>query len=196
MHTKGKARTPRTVVNAGLGVVAGRAGAARLAVATCLLLAAAVCAAGQDAPSPDARQEITMTDLLKLPGKVIARGGDGAAQGKFRLRSYRVEEVALPRPQELELRGVRVAVTKAFRVTLEGGPFPVRALPPVVWIDDAAVGFGVESEDLDEITAVTFDESVLRDGATIYLSYGDKKNKQDRSALGVKLKLDAGKDRP
>jgi hypothetical protein len=67
----------------------------------------------------------------------------------------------------------------------------VRALPAVIWVDDVAVGFGVEGEDLTEITAVTFDESLLRDGATLYLSYGDKENKEGRTALPEKLKLDA-----
>jgi hypothetical protein len=84
-------------------------------------------------------------------------------------------------------------VSRAFRVTVTGGPFPIRALPAVVWIGDAAVGYGVESEDLDAITAVTFDESLLRDGATVYLSYGDKENKSERSALPEKLDLGAGK---
>jgi hypothetical protein len=66
-------------------------------------------------------------------------------------------------------------------------------MPAVVWIGDAAVGYGVESEDLDAITAVTFDESLLRDGATLYLSYGDKENKEDRTPLPVRLALGADK---
>ena len=69
----------------------------------------------------------------------------------------------------------------------------VRALPAVIWIDDEAVGFGVESEDLDAITAVTFDESLVREGATFYLSYGDKEKKDDRTALPERLKLGVSK---
>ena len=38
-----------------------------------------------------------------------------------------------------------------------------------------------------------YDESLLAEGATIYLSYGDKKNKEDRSALPEKLKLNGAK---
>ena len=41
--------------------------------------------------------------------------------------------------------------------------------------------------------AVTFDASLLRDGATLYVSYGDKEHKADRTALPEKLKLGAGK---
>ena len=153
-----------------------------------LLLCAAAAARAQDAG-----EEPKMSDLLKLPGKVIAESRGGAAAGRFKVRDYRVEELELPRPVEVTLGGRRVEVKSAFRVTLTGGPVPVRALPAVVWIDDAAVGYGVESEDLDEITAVTFDRSLLRDGATLYLSYGDKEEKKDRVALTVKLKLEGEK---
>jgi hypothetical protein len=77
-------------------------------------------------------------------------------------------------------------------LTIFGGPFQVHALPPVVWLDDIALGYGVESEDLDAITAVTFDASLLREGASIYLSYGQKEEKEGRVALPEKLKLKAG----
>jgi hypothetical protein len=165
--------------------------AARLLAAACLLLIGAAAALGQDAAGAGAEQEFTVTDLLKLPGKVVAVGGNAEPRGLLKLRSYRVEEVTLPRITEVELRGRRQSVTKAFRVTVAGGPFAVRALPPVVWIGDEAVGYGVESEDLTEITAVTYDESLLREGATLYLSYGDKENKEGRTALAGPLKLDA-----
>lgn len=134
-----------------------------------------------------------MSDLLKLPGKVVAESDAPAAVGKYKVKNYRVEELTLPAPAQAEVGGKRVEVSRAFRVTLTGGPFPVRALPAVVWIDDVAVGFGVESEDLDAITAVTFDESLVREGATLFLSYGDKENKKDRTALPEKLKLGAKK---
>ena len=168
-----------------------RRGLARVLAAACLLLVGAAAASAQGPPAGDPDQEFTVTDLLKLPGRVVGKGSNSAPRGLLKLRSYRVEEVALPRVTEIELRGQRVSVTKAFRVTVTGGPFAVRALPPVVWIGDTAVGYGVESEDLDEITAVTYDESLLRDGAVVYLSYGDKENKEGRTALPERLRLDA-----
>jgi hypothetical protein len=134
-------------------------------------------------------QELTVTDLLNLPGKVLGEGVNKRAVGKFKVARYRVEEVALPRAQEVEIRGEKLQATKAFRVTLIGGPFPVRAKPPVIWIDDVAVGYGVENEDLTEITVVTYDPALLREAATLYLSYGDKKNKDERVAVPEKLKL-------
>lgn len=138
-------------------------------------------------------QELTVTDLLTLPGTVLGEGVNKRAVGKFKVAGYRVEEVALPRPQEVEIRGEKVQASKAFRVTLIGGPFPVRAKPPVIWIDDVAVGYGVENEDLTEITVVTYDPALLREAATLYLSYGDEKNRAERVAVPEKLTLAGAK---
>lgn len=154
-----------------------------------LVLAGTQQARAQAAPAPDDAREPKMSDLLKMTGKVIAESDAPAAAGRLKVKNYRVEELTLPAPVEVEVGDKRVKVSRAFRVTVTGGPFPVRALPAVVWIDDVAVGYGVESEDLDAITAVTFDASLLREGATLYVSYGDKEKKEDRTALPEKLKL-------
>ena len=154
-----------------------------------LVLTGTLQARAQDAAAPDDAQEPKMSDLLKMPGKVIAESDAPAAAGRLKVRNYRVEELTLPAPVSAEVGGKRVEVSRAFRVTVTGGPFPVRALPAVVWIDDVAVGYGVESEDLDAITAVTFDAALLRDGATLYVSYGDKESKEGRTALPEPLKL-------
>jgi hypothetical protein len=150
-------------------------------------------AQAQTQGAPDAAQEPNMSDLLKMPGRVIAESDATRAAGKFKVKNYRVEELTLPEAVTVEVGGRRAQVSRAFRVTVTGGPFPVRALPAVVWVDDVAVGYGVESEDLDAITAVTFDASLIREGATLYLSYGDKENKKDRTALPEKLTLGANK---
>jgi hypothetical protein len=156
-----------------------------------LVLTGATQARAQDAATPDDTQEPKMSDLLKMKGKVIAESNAAAPAGRLKVRDYLVEELQLPAPARVEVGGKRVEVSRAFRVTVTGGPFPVRALPAVLWIDDVAVGYGVEGEDLDRITAVTFDESLLREGATLYVSYGDKENKEGRTALPEKLKLGA-----
>lgn len=158
-----------------------------------LVLAGASQASAQDAPAADQSKGPEMTELLRMPGKVIAESNATRAAGRLKVRNYRVEELTLPRPVDVEVGGRRVQTSRAFRVTVTGGPFPVRAMPAVVWIDDVAVGYGIESEDLDAITAVTFDESLLREDATLYVSYGDKENKSDRTALPEKLKLGANK---
>jgi len=155
----------------------------------CWLGMGAAFAQAQDGSSPSPSQEISVSELLKLPGKLLAEGNNTKPTGSLKLLSYRVEEVALPHPTEVTIRGGKEQVTRAFRVNITGKSFPVRALPAVVWIDEVAVGYGVESEDLDAVTAVTFDQALFRDGATLYLSYGDKKNKAERTELPEKLKL-------
>jgi hypothetical protein len=170
---------------------------ARVWLATLSLLMLALTgtlqARAQDAGAADNAQEPKLSDLLKMPGKVIAESDAPAPAGKLKVKNYRVEELTLPAAVQVEVGGRRVEVSRAFRVTVTGGPFPVRALPAVVWIDDVAVGYGVESEDLDAITAVTFDASLLREGATLYVSYGNKESKEERTALPERLKLNAKK---
>ncbi|HEY0003709.1 MAG TPA: hypothetical protein VGB17_02775 [Pyrinomonadaceae bacterium] len=155
-----------------------------------VIIASASLGLAQSPVAPQTDQELSVSDLLKLPGKVLGEGANQRAVGKYRVARYRVEELTLPRTVEVEIRGQKVHATQAYRLTIVGGPFPVRALPPVVWIDDTPIGYGVENEDLNAITAITFDQSLLREGATIYLSYGDKEDKTDRVALPEKLKLD------
>lgn len=154
-----------------------------------ILIGSATFAAAQKVGDSQNEREFTMTELLKLPGKILGEGTNTKAIGKYKVASYRIEEVALPRTVEVEVRGQKVQATRAFRVTLVGGPFAVRALPPVIWIDETPIGYGVESEDLDAVTAVTFDPTLLEEGATLYLSYGDKEDKTTRVALPEKLKL-------
>jgi hypothetical protein len=153
---------------------------------------ASLTAFAQDAPADsdaNATQEVTVTDILKLQGRVLGEGTNAKATGKHKLKSYRVEEVTLPRMKEVKIKGETRSVGKAFRLTIKGEAFPVRAMPAVIWLDDTAIGYGIESEDLTEITVITYDEAALTEGATIYLSYGDKKNKEDRAPLPEKLKL-------
>ena len=157
-----------------------------------LMMGSASLAPAQNSSS-SADQGLKMSDLLKLPGKVIAEGSNTRPTGRFRAAKYRVEEVSLSRATEVKINERIVSVDKAYRVTIVGGPFEVRAMPAVVWIGDTAIGYGVENEDLTEITAVTFDESVLVEGASLFLSYGDKKNKEERAELPEKLKLDGAK---
>jgi hypothetical protein len=156
-----------------------------------LMIGSASLALAQNNSSAD--QGLKMSDLMKLPGKVIAEGSNTRPTAKFRAAKYRVEEVALPGATEVKIGERIVSVNKAYRVTIVGGPFVVRAMPAVVWVGDTAIGYGVENEDLTEITAVTFDESAIVEGASLFLSYGDKKNKEDRAELPEKLTLGAAK---
>src|SRR5215211_6567406 len=159
-------------------------------VALSLLLASGLSALSQR--NPAANKELPLKQLLQLPGKVVSEAKSARPNGDLRLTGYRVEEVSLPQNLNVEIRGQQVAVDKAFRVTVQGGPFPVRALPAVVWIDDEIVGNGIENETLSQVTAITFDSSLIREGGVVSVSYGEDKDARARISQRIQLKREGG----
>ena len=135
-------------------------------------------------------KNVPLHEIVKLPGKLLAETKSSNVGGTPSLTGYRVEEVTLPRSVTAEVRGQQATVNRAWRVTITGGPFPVRAMPAVIWIDDHVVGYGIENENLSQITAVTFDESLLTSGGVVSLSYGE--DKQGRVRIPEKLQLNRG----
>ena len=135
-------------------------------------------------------RELPLRELLSVPGKLVSEAKSARPTDELKLTGYRVEEIKLPRQLNVEVRGQQVAVDKAWRVTVQGGPFPVRALPAVIWIDDQIVGNGIENETLSQITAITFDGSVLREGGVVSLSYGE--DKEGREKISQRLRLTPG----
>ena len=148
------------------------------------LLGGSLIGAQQNANSTN--KELHLKDILKLPGKLLSEAKTTGQSGKLKLTGYRVEEVQLPRNVNAVVRGQQVVTDKAWRVVVTGGPFPVRTMPAVIWIDDQVAGYGIENETLSQITAVTFDSSLIHEGGVISLSYGYK---EDRVQLSPKLQL-------
>ena len=140
--------------------------------------------------NPD--REIPLRELLNVPGKLVSEAKSARPTNELKLTGYRVEEIKLPRQLNVELRGQQVAVDKAWRVTVQGGPFPVRALPAVIWIDDQIVGNGIENDTLSQITAITFDSSLLREGGVVSISYGEDKEGRVRIPQGLRLTREGG----
>lgn len=137
-------------------------------------------------------KELPLREIVKLPGKLLSEAKTARQSGDIKLTGYRVEEVQLPRSINAEVRGQQVVVNRAWRVTITGGPFPVRAMPAVIWIDDQIAGYGIENETLSQITAITLDESLIREGGTVSLSYGESKDARIRIPQGIALKREGG----
>jgi hypothetical protein len=137
--------------------------------------------------NPNAVSNREMRDLLKRPGKLVSEAKSARPNGDLKLTGFRVEEIQLPRSMSVQVQGQQAVVNKAWRVTINGGPFPVRALPAVIWIDDQIVGNGVENETLTQITAITFDGSLIREGGVVSISYGE--DKQGRQSVSQRLQL-------
>ena len=139
-----------------------------------------------------AQGNLNMKKLLSLPGKVVSEAKSARPSGALKLTGYRVEEVQLPSNQTVELHGQQTVVDKAWRVTVQGGPFAVRAMPALIWIDDQIAGIGIENETLSQITAITFDSSLIREGGVISVSYGEDKNGRVNVSPRLQLKREGG----
>ncbi|HEU4766124.1 MAG TPA: hypothetical protein VFS77_02090, partial [Pyrinomonadaceae bacterium] len=153
-----------------------------------LLLAGVSQAFAQRSTNPPSNKEVPVRELLKLQGRVVSESTSTRASGDLKLTGYRVEEVRLPRSLTVEVKGQQAVVDRAWRVTVNGGPFPVRAMPAVIWIDDQIVGNGVENETLSQVTAITFDGSLIREGGVVSISYGEDKDARVRISQRIQLK--------
>ena len=156
-----------------------------LAVAIVMMLSlVAVTANAQRSRTED---DLSTAEIMNLSGRTVGEGLNVEPSGPLNLKSYRVEEVSLPRAKRVTLNGERLMVETAWRITVTGGPFAVRAMPAVIWIDGVAVGNAIENEDLSAISVMTYDRSLLREGAAIAVSYG--KESEERMELPERLSL-------
>ena len=152
------------------------------------LQVAAVFPAFAQRNSPPTNKEVPVREILKLQGRVISEAKSARATGDLKLTGYRVEEVRLPQSLTVEVQGREQVVDRAWRVTVQGGPFAVRAMPAVIWIDDQIVGNGIENETLSQVTAVTFDPSLISEGGVVSISYGEDKSARVRFSQQLQLK--------
>ena len=157
-----------------------------IAVIVLSLLAASSSFSLAQQNSNSANKDLPLHQIVKLPGKLLVEAKTTGTNNP-KLTGYRVEEVTLPHSMTAEVRGQQVNVDRAWRVTVTGGPFPVRAMPAMIWIDDQLVGLGIENKTLSEVTAITFDESLITEGGVVSLSYGG-----DKERLSPKLQLKRG----
>ena len=137
-------------------------------------------------------KEIPVKELLSVPGKLVSEAKSNRPTTELKLTGYRVEEIKLPQQLNVELHGQQVAVDKAWRVTVQGGPFAVRAMPAVIWIDDEIVGYGIENETLSQITAITFDSSLIREGGVVSVSYGEDKERRVKISQRLHVAREGG----
>jgi len=122
------------------------------------------------------------TKLRTAEGRVLSQG-DGSWASNGASVKYKLKELRLPEPREIEIRGRRETVEFAYRLTVSGaessrgsqrvGTSQVPALSKfgLIWLDDAALpAFSLDSQ---EISTLIYDRSVLREGAQISVSNSD-----------------------
>lgn len=128
---------------------------------------------------------LTLEDLINMPGKVLGKGSNSLPVGQFGVKSYKLEELTLTEPVIID--GETINAAKAWRMTVNGGPFPVRAQAAVISVGGVDLRPAMESDDLSEVVTITFDDSMLRSGASITLSYAE-----DSTELPEKLTRNNG----
>lgn len=106
--------------------------------------------------------------LRTAPGRVLAQSSGRSATSES--LGYRLEEVALAEPVEIENYGNQENIEKAFRLTLSGAALPAKF--DLIWIDDAALPV-LWRNARQEAGTLIFDSSVLRDGAQMSVSNFD-----------------------
>ena len=159
-----------------------------IAIVVLPLLTTAVFTVFAQQNTPPTNKEVPVREILKLQGRVISEAKSTRPIGDLKLTGYRVEEVRLPQSLTVEVRGRQAVVDRAFRITVQGGPFPVRAMPALIWVDDQIVGNGIENETLSQVTAITFDDSLIRQGGVVSISYGEEKSARVRFSQQLQIK--------
>ena len=112
-------------------------------------------------------QGSTMHDLRVKSGKLLAKGQNTTPSGPLKLLSYKLEEIDLPQPLELEIRGRKELTQSALRLTITSR---ANLDAHLIWIDDASLG-GVWGAGEEGVAAFITDRSILRDGAVISVSH-------------------------
>ncbi len=122
------------------------------------------------------------TNPQLAPGKMIAAGRSTIPIGPKQLLTYILEEVPLPKPIQLEIRGKKQQFETALRLTITSKSIQGAH---VIWIDDASLP-GVFGLGETRIATFVYDRTVLKDGSIISVS---NYNGSELFSLPERLKL-------
>lgn len=113
-------------------------------------------------------QKSKVNDLRTLSGALVAEGRTKTTVGPLKLVTYKLEEVTLPQPVEVEVRGEKKQFQNVLRLTIMSES---NIDAHLIWIDDASLP-GVWGVGGKGVAALIYDRSILRNGAVISLSHG------------------------
>jgi hypothetical protein len=131
-------------------------------------------------PASSVPQETRSTSPQVVQGKLIAKGDNKNPAGPHKLLTYKLEEVDLPAPIELNVRQRKERFTTALRLTISSEAIQGAY---AIWLDDFSLP-GVFGLGPKAIGTLIYDRSILRDGAVISVQDG-----QGLSSLPDLLKL-------
>lgn len=155
-----------------------------------VLLVACLTPAASAQETPHARPQSPQAkvfepdQLRKAPGKLLTGGKNKIPTGELKVKTYRLEEVKLPEPMEVNLEGSQETFDSATRLIVTLDSFLNGAY--TIWINDEALT-GVPTK-RNELTALILDSASLEDGASITVTRGDGCNDtSSKSKLPEKL---------
>ena len=132
--------------------------------------------------------------LRTAEGRLLAQGQGSWASGTGEAVRYKLKELKLPEPREMEINGRRETIEFAYRLTISEAAWqssqqvgtaqlPALSKFGLIWLDDAALPtFSLDSQ---EVSTLIYDRSVLRDGAQVSVSNSDG---SDMRSLAERLK--------
>ncbi|HUE80755.1 MAG TPA: hypothetical protein VMM84_01495 [Pyrinomonadaceae bacterium] len=146
-------------------------------------LAPSVGAQETGVPEPD--EPLTLEELYLTPGELLASGVDKQPSGPLQPKSYKVEEVKLPRPLRMgEGTDARVFDT-LLRLTVTLGS-PAHG-PYMILLDDEPQTAIITQR--DGISTIYFNAAELEDGAQISVAVGTGCKKRLTSTMTSKLRM-------
>ena len=164
------------------------------AAAAALLPAIAASPAAQAGPAP-----VSLAALKRLPGVTIARATARIPETPMKISGYRVERLSLPAPVAVAIGRSRREVQEAWRVTVSfAAPLTVRDQAFSLVIDGRWCGFLAEAADLRSADALCFEPGLIRDGATIGVTYRGItiEPREDAGLVGPDAQMDPAGEEP
>jgi len=146
--------------------------------------------AAQQVAAPPPRQSATVLtkDMYRAKGKLLTEGYNQVPTGPLKVKTYKLEEVALPYPRVIGQGKRRQRVETALRLTITGEAF----LPGTykIWVDKLDLpGVAYHPQHL---AVLIFDRSVLDHGSPLAITYESQGDPEEtRTTLAERLELPA-----
>jgi hypothetical protein len=130
-------------------------------------------------------EPLTLEDLYLMPGELLAEGVDKQASGPLQLKSYKLEEVKLPRPLRMGGNTNATVFNSVLRLTVTLGS-PAHG-PYMIFVDDEPQTAVITQR--NGVSAIFFNAGELEDGAQISVAHGTGCQRRLSSTMTSKLRM-------
>jgi hypothetical protein len=142
-------------------------------------------AGAQNTAGPEPDEPLTLEDLYTTPGELLAAGADKQASGPLQIKSYKVEQVKLPRPLRVDGSKDAKAIDSVLRLTVTLGS-PLQGAYMILLDDEPRTAIITERHG---VSAIFFNAGELEDGAQISVALGTGCERRLSSTMTSKLRM-------